>query len=110
MNFFNNLDNKHMDSFSIKISCLANIALIYSHENNKLKKTWPNIDTNRFDSCYSETYELLMKLSVEDFQEFRSLDVDRWIVILVSYFESKEEYELCTNLHKLGYNIFNTIY
>ena len=110
MNFFYNIDNKYMDAFLIKISCLANIVLISSHEKNKFKNESAMIDTNQLDSYYRETYELLMKLSKENFQEFSSLGVDRWIVILVNYFESKEEYERCSNLHKLGYDIFNTIY
>lgn len=97
-----------MDCISIKIGCLANLALISSNENNKIEKLNVNNDTQGYDSYYKETYQLLMNINREDFHEFRSLEVDRWIRILVTYFESKEEYEICANLHQFGYNIFNT--
>jgi hypothetical protein len=97
-----------MDSISIKIGCLANIALICSNENNKIEKLNINNDTQGYDSYYTETYQLLININREDFHEFRTLEADRWIRILVTYFESKEEYEICANLHQFGYNIFNT--
>jgi hypothetical protein len=50
-----------------------------------------------------------MTLPKEDLLDFKSTEAERWIPILVTYFESKEEYEKCANLHKVGYNIFNTI-
>ncbi len=45
-----------------------------------------------------------MNINREDFHDFRFLEVDRWIRIFLIYFESKEEYEICANLHQLGYN------
>jgi hypothetical protein len=98
-----------MNSNFIKISCLLIHILICCDYNNNLNKKGEKKTNNECDSYCIELYQLLMALSREDLLDLKSLDAERWITILVTHFESKEEFEKCANLHKLGYQIYNTI-
>ena len=90
-----------------KISCLLNLLLICCNHN--INKVGEYKYSEEYDSYYTDLYQQLMTLPKEDLLDFKLLEAERWIPILVTYFESKEEYEKCSNLHKVGYNIFNTI-
>ena len=94
-----------MDPFSNKISCLLNLIIIYSSYKDDVNKNY----SKEYDKYYTNLYQLLMALPRKDLIDFKSLEAERWIPILVAYFESKEEYEKCSKLHKLGYKILNTI-
>ena len=96
-----------MNPISKKIKSLLNLILICCNHN--INKVGGNKYSKEYDSYYTDLYQQLMTLPKEDLLDFKLLEAERWIPILVTYFESKEEYEKCANLHKVGYNIFNTI-
>lgn len=98
-----------MNPSSNKISCLLNLILICCSNNNNIYKVGKNKYSTEYDSYYTDLYQLLMTLPKKDLLDFKALEAELWIPLLVGYFESKEEYEKCANLHKFGYNIFNTI-
>ena len=96
-----------MNPISNKIKSLLNLILICCNHN--INKVGGNKCSKEYDSYYTDLYQQLMTLPKEDLLDFKSFKAECWIPLLVGYFESKEEYEKCANLHKVGYNIFNTI-
>jgi hypothetical protein len=91
------------------MTCLLKLLVIVPIYNDNINKEGENKYSKKYDTYCTELYQLLMTLPKEDLLDFKSTEAERWIPILVTYFESKEEYEKCANLHKVGYNIFNTI-
>jgi hypothetical protein len=91
------------------IKCLLKLIVIITIYNDNINKVGKNKYSKEYDTFCNDLYQLLMALPRKDLIDFKSLEAERWIPILVAYFESKEEFEKCSKLHKLGYKIFNTI-